>query len=214
VIAALAAESAAHLRSLRRQPALPPLPPRVRKRGRKPHDPRCAVRTALYDATGVDLPALEGSEELHAWTLVSELASDFTKWPPVKHFPCWLGLCPNWQKTGGQVKSSRVRHGMNREALALRRAAWRWVRRPSYLGAYLRRQRSRLGAPKALTAPAHQLARIISNLMRFGVAYLQQTEEAYAAPVRERLEQQWHRRARELGYPLTKIEPAAAAAAA
>jgi transposase len=215
VIAALDAEIAGHLRSMRRQTELPPLPPRIRVRGRKPHDPRFDVRTALYYASGVDLTAIEGIDELHALTLVSELGSDFTKWPTVKHFACWLGLCPNWQKTGGKVKSSRVRRGKNRAALALRLAAWSLMRSQSYLGAYLRRQRSRLGAPKAITATAHKLARIVYHLMRFGVAYLKQTEEAYAAQVRERLEKQLHRRARELGYTLTKVEttPAAPAAA-
>ena len=154
----------------------------------------------------MDLTAIEGIDELHALTLVSELGSDFTKWPTVKHFTCWLGLCPNWQKTGGKVKSSRVRRGKNRAALALRLAAWSLVRSQSYLGAFLRRQRWRLGAPKAITAAAHKLARIVYHLMRFGETYMKQTEEAYAAQVRERLEKQLHRRARELGYTLTKAE--------
>jgi transposase len=89
-IAALDAEIAGHLRAMRRETKLPPLPPRPRVRGRKPHDPRFDVRTALYYATGVDLTAIEGIDELHALTLVSELGSDFTKWPTVKHFTCWL----------------------------------------------------------------------------------------------------------------------------
>src|SRR5262245_39861640 len=208
-IAALDAEIAEHLRAMRQQTELPPLPPQPRVRGRKPHDPRFDVRTALYYATGVDLTAIEGIDALHALTLVSELGSDFTKWPTVKQFTCWLGLCPNWQKTGGKVKSSRVRRGKNRAALALRLAAWSLMRSKSYLGAYLRRQRSRLGAPKAITATAHKLARIVYYLVRFGAAYSKQTEEAYAAQVRERLEKQLHRRAGELGYTLTKLESAA-----
>jgi transposase len=210
VIAALDGEIAGHLRSMARQTALPPLPPKTRQRGRKPHDPRFDVRTALYYATGVDLTAIEGIDELHALTLVSELGSDFSKWPTVKHFACWLGLCPNWQKTGGKVKSSRVRRGKNRAALALRLAAWSLMRSQSYLGAYLRRQRGRLGAPKAITATAHKLARIVYHLVRYGVAYMKQTEEAYAEQTRARMEKQLQRRARELGYTLTKIEPAAA----
>jgi hypothetical protein len=40
-----------------------------------------------------------------------------------------------------------------------------------------------------------------------GVAYMRQTEEAYAAQVRDRLEKQLQRRAKELGYELKKIEP-------
>jgi transposase len=206
VIAALDMEIAGHLRSMARQVELPPLPPRIRVRGRKPHDPRFDVRTALYYATGVDLTAIEEIDELHALTLVSELGSDFTKWPTVKHFTCWLGLCPNWQKTGGKVKSSRVRRGKNRAALALRLAAWSLMRSQSYLGAYLRRQRSRLGAPKAITATAHKLARIIYYVVRYGMAYMRQTEEAYAEQVRARLEKQLQRRAKELGYMLTKVE--------
>jgi transposase len=146
-------------------------------------------------------------------TLVSELGTDFSKWPTVKHFTSWLGLCPNWKKTGGQVQSSRTRTGKNRAATALRLAAWCLVRSHSYLGAYLRRQRARLGAPKAITATAHQLARIIYHLMRYGLAYVQQTEAADAEQVRQRLEKQLQRRAKELGYELKKIETLAPASA-
>ncbi len=41
------------------------------------------------------------------------------------------------------------------------------------------------------------------------MAYLKQTEQAYAEQVRARLEKQLRRRAAELGYELHKIEPAA-----
>jgi len=125
----------------------------------------------------------------------------------VKHFTSSLGLCPNFKKTGGKVKSSRVRRGKNRAALALRLAAFSLIRSKSYLGAYLRRQRSRLGAPKAITAAAHKLARIVYYMMRFGVAYMKQTEDAYAEQVRGRMEKQLRRRAKELGYELKPIVP-------
>src|SRR5262249_29557279 len=120
----------------------------------------------------------------------------------------WLGLCPNWKKTGGKVQASRTRQGKNRAATALRLAAWSLVRSHSYLGAYLRRQRARLGAPKAITATAHKLARIIYNLLRCGVASMKQEEAAYAEQVRHGQEQQLQRRAKELGYVLTKVAPA------
>jgi transposase len=207
VIGELDTVIAAQLRAMHRQATLPPLPPKVRVRGRKAHDPGCDVRAALYYATGVDLTAIEGIDELHALTQVSELGTDFTKWPTGKQFTSWLGLCPNWKKTGGKVQSSQTRRGKNRAAGALRLAAWSLMRSKSYLGAYLRRQRSRLGAPKAITAAAHQLARIVYNLMRYGLAYVKQEEAAYAEQVRERLEKQLRRRARELGFELTKIEP-------
>jgi len=213
VIAELDAEIHSHLVTMRRQSELPPLAARPRKRGRKPHDPKFDVRTALYFATGVDLTAIEGIDEIHALTLVSELGADFTKWPTGKHFASWLGLCPQFKKTGGKVQSSRTRLGKNRAAIALRLAAWSLIRSESYLGAYLRRQRSRLGSPKAITATAHKLARILYNMMRFGVAYARREESAYAQEVRGRLERSFHRRAKELGYDVKKIEPAVEATA-
>ena len=71
-----------------------------------------------------------------------------------------------------------------RAAIALRMAAFSLIRNKSYLGAYLRRQRARLGAPKAITATAHKLARILYNMLRYGVAYMKKEEAAYAAQVR------------------------------
>ena len=58
--------------------------------------------------------------------------------------------------------------------------------------------------PKDTTA--HELARIVYNMMRFGVAYMKRDEEAYAEQVRERLEKQLKRRAKELGYEVVKVE--------
>lgn len=190
------------LERMRRNSALPPLPEPTRMRGHKPHDPAFDVRTALYYLSGVDLTAIEGISALNALVILSEIGTDLSKWPTEKHFCSWLGLCPNWKKTGGKVRSSRTRRGKNRAATAFRLAAYSLIRSRGYLGAYMRRQRARLGAPKAITATAHKLARIVYNLLRYGVAYLQKTEEEYAAQVRARRLKSLQRQARELGFTL------------
>jgi hypothetical protein len=61
--------------------------------------------------------------------------------------------------------------------------------------------------PQAITATAHKLARILYNLMRYGVACMQQTEADYAKQVHEPLEKQLRPRAKELGFELTPITP-------
>jgi transposase len=190
------------LRKMSKQTLLRPLPPKKRVRGKRPHDPKFDVRKALYLVVGIDLTAIEGIDEMHALTLISEMGCDFTKWPSVKHFTSGLGLCPNFQKTGGKVQSSKTRRGKGRAAHVFRLAAWSLMRSKSYLGAYLRRQRSRLGAPKAITATAHKVARIVYHVLRHGEAYAAQQEEQFAAEVRERQEKQLARRAQELGYRL------------
>jgi hypothetical protein len=50
--------------------------------------------------------------------------------------------------------------------------------------------------------------------MRHGEAYVKEEEAAYAQEVRERQEKQLHRRARELGYELTKVAASSAETAA
>lgn len=203
-IATLDRDIETHLQSMKHSSPLPPLPPKPRVRGKKPHDPAFDVRTALYYAIGIDLTVIEGIDAIHALTLVSELGSDFTKWPTVKHFTSWLGLCPNFKQTGGKLKSSATRKGKNRAAHALRLAAWGLMRSTSGLGCYLRRQRSRLGAPKAITATAHKLARIVYHLVRFGGEYVKQSQDEYEALNRERLERSLRKRAKELGYEVVK----------
>lgn len=197
---------ARQLQRMKMTTELPPLPKRKHVRGRRPHDPAFDVRTALYLMLGLDLTELEGLDELNALTLISELGTDLTKWPTVKHFTSWLGLCPNFKKTGGKVQSSKTRRGKGRAAYTFRLAAWSLMRSKSYLGAYLRRQRSRLGAPKAVTATAHKLARIFYTVMRYGVAYQNQSEQEFVIEHRQRLEKSLRRRAKELGYELKKIE--------
>ena len=98
---------------------------------------------------------------------------------------------------------------MGRLGLCRLLAAWSLMRSKGALGAYLRRQRGRLGVPKAITAAAHKLARIVYHLMRYGEAYVKQTEKQYAAEVRERQEKQLKRRAKELGFELKMVEPPA-----
>ena len=57
------------------------------------------------------------------------------------------------------------------------------------------------------SATAHKLARVVYALMRHGVGYVRQTEQAHAEQTRQRMEKQFHRRAKELGYEVTKVEP-------
>ena len=62
-----------------------------------------------------------------------------------------------------------------------------------------------------MLAKAYKLMWIVYHLVRYGVAYVKKTEEAYAEQVRERLERQLRRRARELGYELKPVDAPAPA---
>jgi hypothetical protein len=97
--------------------ALPPLTLKKRP-SRKINAPRFDVRAALYYVVGLDLTEIEGLNEVTALTIISEIGPGVSRFATVKQFCSWLGLCPNWRKTGGRVKSSRTRPGMNRAVTA------------------------------------------------------------------------------------------------
>ena len=137
-----------------------PLPPKAR-RHQKTNAPRCAARTPLSRLAGGALTTIEGIEANPACILLSAIGTDLHRWPSVQHCCRWLGLCPHHQSSGGTVLSRRGRPGAHRVPVALRLAARSLHHAQSALGAFLRRRKARLGTPKALTATAHKLARLV-----------------------------------------------------
>ena len=134
-----------------------------------------------------------------ALTVVSEIGPGVSRFATEKKFCSWLGLCPNWKKTGGRVKSSRTRRGVNRAAQALRLAAQGLHHSKGALGGFLRRMKGRLGAQAALTATAHKLARIVYQALRHGMTYVRRGQEEYEAQMKEKQVKALRRKARQLG---------------
>ena len=136
------------------------MPPKAR-RSKKTNAPRFDARTPLSRMAGVDLTTIEGIEENTALIILSAIGTDRHRWPSVKHVWSWLGLCPQHKISGGKVLSRRVRPGAHRVTVALRLAARSLHHSQSALGAFFRRMKARLGTPKAITATAHKLARLV-----------------------------------------------------
>jgi transposase len=193
--------------------ALPPLKPRARPK-RRVNSPGFDVRAALYYVVGLDLTEIEGVSELTALTVISEIGPGVSRFATVKKFCSWLGLCPNWQKTGGRVKSSRTRRGVNRAAQALRLAARSLHHSRGALGGFLRRMKGRLGVQAALTATAHKLARIVYLALKHGMTYVRQSQEEYEAQMTEKQIKALRRKARQLGLEVVEKTSGSAPTAA
>ena len=75
--------------------------------------------------------------------------------------------------------------------------------------------RARLGAPKAMTATAQKLARLVYRMLRYGTAYVDAGQQAYEHKYRDRVLTHRQRTARVLGYQLVHVaDPGSAQAAA
>ena len=168
--------------------------------------PRFDLRSHLHRMTGVDLTRIDGVDAFTALKGVGEIGTDMTRWPSAKHFASSLGLSPNNRITGSKVISSRTKASANRAAFALQLAANALHRSDSALGAFLRRKKAQLGSPKAITATAHKLARIIYSMLRYGNGYVDAGAQYYESQYRARVLRAARQRAAQLDYRLVPIE--------
>jgi len=199
------AEIESYMNSLNSKKDPDQLGPRPGSKRRK-NQPHFDLTSHLYRITGVDLTRIDGIDSMTAQTVISECGFDMSRFPTIKHFTSWLALCPNNQITGGKVRKRGTKKVKNRAADALRISAMTLHSSKTALGAYYRRMRTRLGAPKAITATAHKLARIIYNMLKHGNDYADRGQEYYEKQYKDRVIKSLKRRARELGMCLVSTE--------
>ncbi|MEJ7609012.1 MAG: IS110 family transposase [Bryobacteraceae bacterium] len=123
------------------------------------------LKSELQRVFGIDLAKIPGIRTGVAQTLFGEIGPDFSKFRSASAFASWLGLCPDNDISGGKVLWVGTRKVKCRAATALRMAAQSLHHSKSALGDFYRRMRAKLGAPNAITAAAHKLARIIFHLI-------------------------------------------------
>jgi transposase len=174
--------------------------PRIKRRRKAgSHTPQFDLGRELHRISGVDLTRIDGIDVSVAQTLISEVGLDMSRWQDEHHFASWLGLCPDNRITGGKVIRRGTRRVVNRAATALRIAATTLLRSQTYLGAQYRRFRSKLGAPKAITAMAHKLAVLAYRMLRWGQEYVDKGMEYYEERHREQQIRLLKKRAAKLG---------------
>lgn len=152
--------------------------------------------------TGVNLLEIPGMEASTLVKILSEIGTDMNRWPTADHFVSWLGLCPGNKISGGKVLSSRTKPSSNRVAQALRIAANTLYRSQTALGSFFRRMRAKFGAPKAITAAAHKLARIIYHMLKSKKSFIESGADYYENQYQNRVIASLKKRAKEFGLDL------------
>lgn len=191
-------------------PAAPPTPPTTEAEAgpKKQQSTDGILRSELQRVWGVDLTRIPGIRTGIAQALFGEIGPDFTKFRSASAFASWMGLCPDNDISGGKVLFVGTRKVKCRAALALRMAAQSLHHSKSALGDFYRRMRAKLGAPKAITAAAHKLARIIFHLIS---AHQEFDDSKFAADqlrYQKRQEAKLHAKAKSMGYALIPLAAA------
>ena len=128
---------------------------------RSTNEPNINERAQLARNVGVDLVGVMGLSASSAQTIITEIGTDMTRFPTVKHVCAWLGLAPRNDISGGKVLRSRTLKVRSRANQAFRQAAESVARAQSSCGRYFRAMRARLGPEQAIVATAHTIARVV-----------------------------------------------------
>jgi transposase len=196
---------------LKAEPGVPELPPAAAVRPAKPrkktskNEPDGPWREELHRFFGVDLTLIPSIGVISAITLMTELGNDLSAFKKSHHFGSWLCLCPDNETSSSKVLRRSTRRSQNRVRQVLPMAASSLHHDKSYLGDKYRRLRARLGAPKAITAMAHQLARIIWHMLTYRVPFDIGIFAAQEKANQTRRLNRLHSNARQMGYQLTPI---------
>lgn len=162
------------------------------------------LKKELYRVSGEDFTKIPGLDVTLLQTIFSEVGLDMSKWKSEKHFSSWLGLSPANKITGEKIFSTRTRKVVSRAATAFRLAAFAALKSKSAIGAYGRRLKSRLGAPKSITAVARKLACLFYRMMKYGRKYVEQGMNYYEQCYANRVIKNLQKRAKDLGFDLVK----------
>jgi transposase len=138
--------------------------------------------------------------------LFSETGNDLSRFPTAAHFASWLGLCPDNDKSGGQVLWRGVRQIQQRAGQLFRLAAHSLHRSQTRLGHFLRRMKAKLGPKAATTATAHKLAIIFYTLVTKQIEYDESIWAVREQENRKRMENKLKRQASLLGFQLVPVE--------
>ena len=160
------------------------------------------LKAQLHRVCGVDLTKIPGIKEQAAQIIISEVGLDVTKWNTEKQFSSFLGLCPDNSISGGKVLHRSTRKVYNRAADTLRLCAQSLAHSKSALGAKYRRLKARLGAPKAIVAMAHHLARLVYRMLRYGQNYVEKGIQDYEQKFRLQRIKWLKKEARSLNFQL------------
>jgi len=183
-----------------------PKKPKKRTRG---NAPRQDLSAQLRHVCGVDLTRIVGFNVLSVLIMISEIGVDMSRWRNAKAFSAWLGLCPGNKISGGKVLSSHTAHVANRVAILLRTLAPTVGRTDTWLGAYHRRMKARLGPPAANTATARKLATLVYHLLKYREEYIDVDRVAYEQKFRRQRLSRLRRQAEELGCEIIPKEASA-----
>lgn len=168
------------------------------------------LHTKLMKLTGGrDAAQLPGLTDLTLMKLISEVGTDMSRWPTAKHFVSWLGLWPGVHQSGKRRRRRRSRRQSRAGQIFRESAQSVGGSKHLALGGFYRRIRAKRGPAVAIVATARKLAIMFYNVLRYGMAYVEEGLHRYEQRYKQQMIRSLERRAKALGLQVVvpNLEP-------
>jgi transposase len=171
---------------------------------KKTHEFSFDLKEELIRITGVDLTLLPAIGLSTALTMIAETGLDMKIWKSEKHFASWLGLAANNKISGGRILHNRTKPKKKKAAIVLRMSVSSLYNdvNDTAIGAFFRRKRAQIGAPKAITAAANKLARMYYKTLLTGKPFVELGANAYHELQKEKYLRKLRRKVSAWGYKI------------
>ena len=166
------------------------------------------MRPLFFEIFGADLTQLAGVGPSVVLSFLATVGPDVSAWPTENHFVSWLGLAPNPQISADYRKKGKTKRVKNLLACDLKTAGMTVQRTDSFLGAFHRRLKIRVGPAKAKNAAARKIAIILYRLVKCGKQAIKFSSEQYEQLYKKRKLENLTRQAKHLGFNLVAAEMA------
>jgi transposase len=190
----------------------PPPPPADTKPSAKERR-HAEEKRDLQRIAGFDMTIIPGIGYDTAAVIVSELGTDFSRFPTEGHLASYIGLAPSLGKSAGKNVRQRKRcKNTSRAGRALRMAASTLYKSRTEMGAFFRSVARRTDRKTATKATARRMAHMIYRGVRYGASYLDKGAEAFETRAREKALRAVKNLIKTHGINESELKPALAAA--
>jgi transposase len=166
------------------------------------------LHTKLMKLTGGrDAAQLPGLTDMTLLKLLSEVGTEMSRWPTAKHFVSWLGLAPGVHQSGKRRRRRRSRRKSRAGQIFRESAQSLGGSKHLALGGFYRRLRAKRGPAVAIVATARKLAIMFYNVLRYGMAYVEEGLHRYEQRYQQQMIRSLQRRAKALGLEVVVPTP-------
>ena len=161
------------------------LEPTSKPKSIRHHKPEIAnLNQKILTLYGVNISSLSGLTDYSALRLVGETGNELSRFPTAKHFISWCQLSPRNSQSGKMNRKITMKM-KSKAGQIFREAAQSLLNSKKVaIGAFMRKIRSKKGAPIAIKAGARKIATAYYNIITKGTEYVEEGINRYELKIR------------------------------